>query len=101
VEAAFLSGFAMTAIATKTSATIAVPSESLSAATQPHLRKVGLEEHFMLRISSAIWRRRRRISGPTYTIARCLLSDFGDGRLDVMDQYGVDYVVLSLSGPGV
>jgi 2,3-dihydroxybenzoate decarboxylase len=36
-----------------------------------------------------------------YDRAVPLLSDFGDGRLDVMDQYGVDYVVLSLSGPGV
>ena len=36
-----------------------------------------------------------------YDRAVPLLSDFGDGRLEVMDRHGVDYVVLSLSGPGV
>jgi 2,3-dihydroxybenzoate decarboxylase len=41
------------------------------------------------------------IRSDLYDRAVPLLSDFGNGRLDVMDQYGVDYVVLSLSGPGV
>lgn len=36
-----------------------------------------------------------------YDRAVPLLSDFGDGRLEVMDRHSVDYVVLSLSGPGV
>jgi 2,3-dihydroxybenzoate decarboxylase len=102
VEAAFLSGFAMTATATKTSAAVAIPSESLSAATQPRLRKVGLEEHFMLPdFIGYLAETKANIRTDLYDRAVPLLSDFGEGRLDVMDQYGVDYVVLSLSGPGV
>ena len=41
------------------------------------------------------------IRADLYDHAVPLLSDFGAGRLEVMDQHGVDYVVLSLSGPGV
>lgn len=29
------------------------------------------------------------------------LSEFGHGRLDIMDEHGIDFAVLSLSGPGI
>jgi 2,3-dihydroxybenzoate decarboxylase len=77
----------MTAIATKTSAAVAVPSESLSAPTQPRLRKVGLEEHFMLpEFVGYLAETKANIRTDLYDRAVPLLSDFGDGRLDVMDQ---------------
>jgi len=92
----------MTAIATKTSAAVAVPSRSLSASTQARLRKVGLEEHFMLPdFIGYLAETKANIRTDLYDRAVPILSDFGEGRLGVMDQHGVDYVVLSLSGPGV
>jgi 2,3-dihydroxybenzoate decarboxylase len=63
---------------------------------------VELEEHFMLpEFVGYLAETKANIRTDLYDRAVPLLSDFGDGRLDVMDQHGVDYVVLSLSGPGV
>ena len=41
------------------------------------------------------------IRSELYDMAVPILMDFGERRLAVMDEHGVDYVVLSLSGPGV
>jgi 2,3-dihydroxybenzoate decarboxylase len=63
---------------------------------------VGLEEHFMLpEFVGYLAETKANIRADLYDRAVPLLSDFGNGRLDVMDRHGVDYVVLSLSGPGV
>lgn len=66
------------------------------------LRKVALEEHFMLPEFEGYFDVNRQCVSPALIDkALPLLRDFGDGRLSTMDQHGIDYVVLSLSGPGV
>ncbi len=44
---------------------------------------------------------KQTVSPELYAKAIPALSDFDDRRLNLMDQNGVDFVVLSLSGPGV
>jgi len=66
------------------------------------LRKIGLEEHFMMpSFLDYLAETRQNIRPELYSKAVPLLSDFGDRRLEIMDRNGVDFVVLSLSGPGV
>jgi len=77
---------------------------ALPAAGNPNqkLRKIGLEEHFMMpSFLDYLAETKQNIRPELYAKAVPLLSDFGNSRLDTMDQNGVDYVVLSLSGPGV
>ncbi|MFC6646019.1 amidohydrolase family protein [Granulicella cerasi] len=94
----FLTAAAGTALA----ATTRFAAAEAPAPTSSKLRTVALEEHFMApgfvdyfadtyqNISPALAQRGLKA-----------LSDFGDGRLEVMDANGLDYAVLSLSGPGV
>jgi 2,3-dihydroxybenzoate decarboxylase len=66
------------------------------------LRKIGLEEHFMMpSFLDYLAETKQNIRPELFSKAVPLLSDFGSSRLDTMDKHGVDYVVLSLSGPGV
>lgn len=66
------------------------------------LKKIGLEEHFMMpSFLDYLAVTKENIRPELYSKAVPLLSDFGASRLDTMDKNGVDYVVLSLSGPGV
>jgi len=66
------------------------------------LRKIGLEEHFMMpSFLNYLAETKQNIRPELYAKAVPLLLDFGDSRLDTMDRNGIDYVVLSLSGPGV
>ena len=66
------------------------------------VRKVALEEHFMvpdfveyLRTTSG------NISAELFARAVDRLSEFGGRRLEEMDAHRVEYAVLSLAGPGV
>jgi 2,3-dihydroxybenzoate decarboxylase len=66
------------------------------------IRKVALEEHFMvpafipyLRATSG------NISAELFARAVGRLGDFEGRRLEEMDQHRIDYAVLSLAGPGV
>lgn len=66
------------------------------------LRKIGLEEHFMIpEFVTYLEDTKQNIRPDLFGKALPALSDFGDRRLEIMDKNGIDYVVLSLSGPGV
>jgi len=66
------------------------------------MRKVALEEHFIFpEFITYLAETKQNIRTDFYDRAVPNLSDFGEGRLSVMDQNGVDLVVLSLAGPGV
>lgn len=66
------------------------------------IRTVAMEEHFMFpEFLDYFADTKQNIRPDLYDKVIPILSDFGQGRLDVMDRNGVDFVVLSLSGPGV
>jgi 2,3-dihydroxybenzoate decarboxylase len=66
------------------------------------MKKIALEEHFMFPGLVEYWKETSvNINKNLFEKALPALSDFGDRRLEVMDKNGVDFVVLSLSGPGV
>jgi len=66
------------------------------------LKKIALEEHFMFPGLVEYWKETSvNINKDLFEKALPALSDFGDRRLEVMDKNGVDFAVLSLSGPGV
>lgn len=66
------------------------------------LLKIGLEEHFMIpEFLPYLADTKQNINPALYSRAVQALSDFGSSRLDVMDSNGINYVILSLSGPGV
>jgi 2,3-dihydroxybenzoate decarboxylase len=102
VDIATLPGLAMISTVTHGSAAAKASGNPSPAPAHPRMRKVALEEHFMLPdFVGYLAETKANIRTDLYDHAVPLLSDFGDGRLAVMDQHGVDYVVLSLSGPGV
>jgi len=71
------------------------------AAPQP-LGKIALEEHFMVpEFMDYFAETYPNISPDIARLAPIALEDFGDRRLSVMDRHHVDFVVLSLAGPGV
>ena len=66
------------------------------------MKKIALEEHFMLPGLVEYWRETAaNINRELYERALAALSDFGERRLEVMNENGVEFVVLSLAGPGV
>lgn len=65
-------------------------------------KKIALEEHFMCPGMESYWTDTVADVDPQFIgklTAR--LSDFGDSRLEAMDQAGISRAALSLSGPGV
>ena len=75
-------------------------SETAGRASRPRL--VALEEHFMFPdFVDYFADSKQNILTDLYTRSIPIMSDFGEGRLKVMDESGVDFVVLSLAGPGV
>jgi 2,3-dihydroxybenzoate decarboxylase len=66
------------------------------------LGKIGLEEHFMVpEFMEYFAETYPNISPEIAKVGTTVLQDFGDRRLEVMDRNHVDFVVLSLAGPGV
>jgi 2,3-dihydroxybenzoate decarboxylase len=69
--------------------------------TKP-IKKIALEEHFMapdfVQYFAAAF---QNLSPDLAKRVLAALSDFGDQRLETMDQNHLDFVVLSLSGPGL
>jgi 2,3-dihydroxybenzoate decarboxylase len=67
------------------------------------MKKIGLEEHFVLPASAGQMRGGLPSTGgvslPADLEAR--LTDLGEGRLAAMDAYGIDVQVLSQSTPGI
>jgi 2,3-dihydroxybenzoate decarboxylase len=77
------------------------PSLPESVPAQP-LGKIALEEHFMVPDFMEYFAETYpNINAEIAKLAPVALNDFGDRRLAVMDQHHIDFVVLSLSGPGV
>jgi len=85
-------------------ATLPAASHAAQAPAAPagRLKKIGLEEHFILPdFLGYLAETKQNIRDELFARAVPALSDFGDRRLSLMDANGVDFVVLSLSGPGV
>jgi 2,3-dihydroxybenzoate decarboxylase len=65
-------------------------------------RKIALEEHFMCPGFEEYWQPTMRDVDPEACASLLRrLTDFGDVRLEAMDQAGIERSVLSLAGPGV
>ena len=66
------------------------------------VKKIALEEHFLCPDFEDYWKTTTGDVDPSI-LGRLVgrLSDFGDLRLEAMDQAGIARAVLSLSGPGV
>jgi 2,3-dihydroxybenzoate decarboxylase len=66
------------------------------------VRKIALEEHFMHPDFIEYFAGNKECIKPElYDKVIPILEDFGASRLDVMDKNGIDFAVLSLSGPGL
>ncbi|MGY4284900.1 2,3-dihydroxybenzoate decarboxylase [Bradyrhizobium sp. LM2.7] len=66
------------------------------------IRKVALEEHFMapgFETYSKVFTKHMDVAAQSYLASR--LGDFDDMRLAEMDKAGIDFVVLSQTGPSV
>lgn len=75
--------------------------EPNSIAPKP-LGKIAMEEHFMVPDFMEYFAQTYpNINSDIAKLAPVALMDFGERRLAVMDEHHVDYVVLSLAGPGV
>jgi 2,3-dihydroxybenzoate decarboxylase len=66
------------------------------------VKKIALEEHFLCPGLAEYWNSTvEDVAAEIRTRLSTLLSDFGDLRLQAMDQAGIARAVLSASGPGV
>lgn len=86
-----------------TSTVLATENEKRTIPGNPGaLKKIALEEHFMapdfIEYFADTY---QNISPALAKKGLQALSDFGEKRLEIMDQNGVDMAILSLSGPGV
>jgi len=80
---------------------LAAGHEPETSARRP-LGKIALEEHFIVPdFMDYFAETYPNISADIAKLAPSALMDFGDRRLAVMDENGIDFVVLSLAGPGV
>jgi hypothetical protein len=87
---------------------VSVALPSASSITKPEttypkqLGKIAMEEHFMVPDFMEYFAETYpNINGDIAKLAPGALMDFGERRLAVMDEHHVEYVVLSLAGPGV
>ncbi|MGD0630685.1 MAG: amidohydrolase family protein [Terracidiphilus sp.] len=99
--------FAVEAANTPAQAPAPVPPASAPAPVpdkdQPQpLGKIALEEHFMVPDFVEYFAETYpNISPDVAKLGLAALQDLGDRRIAIMDQNQIDYVVLSLSGPGL
>ena len=82
------------------------PAQNSSAASEDKgvkpIGKIALEEHFMVPDFVEYFAETYpNISPEVAKMGLEALQDLGDRRIEIMDQHRVDFVVLSLSGPGV
>lgn len=76
--------------------------DATPSAPSGRFQKIALEEHFMIPEFIEYFREtKNNIKPDLFDKVLPKLLDFGASRLDVLDENGVDYVVLSLSGPGL
>jgi 2,3-dihydroxybenzoate decarboxylase len=77
------------------------PAPAADPSSAQSLGKIALEEHFMVPEFVPYFAETfQNISPEIAKLAPIALEDY-DRRIAIMDQYRVDFVVLSLSGPGV
>lgn len=80
----------------------AAPVADAMAKTPKRLGKVALEEHIMFPdFVGYLGETKQNIRPELFDKVVPILSDFGEQRLAMMDANGVDFAVLSISGPGV
>ncbi len=94
----------LAAAATATAAFAAPFSEtSVAEQSEPnHLTKIALEEHFLVpEFIDYFATTYQNISPQIAKFALETLQDFGDRRIAIMDENGIDFQVLSIAGPGV
>ena len=73
-----------------------------AAAASVRLGKIALEEHFMVPDFMEYFAETYpNISPEIRKFGTTVLDDLGDKRIAIMDEHGIDFVVLSLAGPGV
>jgi 2,3-dihydroxybenzoate decarboxylase len=73
-----------------------------AAAAGARLGKIALEEHFMVPDFLEYFAETYpNISPEIRKFGTTVLEDLGDRRIAIMDEHGIDFVVLSLAGPGV
>jgi 2,3-dihydroxybenzoate decarboxylase len=66
------------------------------------VKKIALEEHFLDPATEPYWRSTMVDVAPAKTAQLyASLTDFGEQRLQVMDETGIEREVLSIAGPGV
>ncbi len=77
------------------------PIEETPSSTHP-IGKVALEEHFLIPdFVSYFAETYPNISPAVRAFGTGVLQDLGDRRIEAMDKNGIDYVILSIAGPGV
>lgn len=95
----------MTAAALATTKAFAAPFSDVSVPEQSapkHLTNIALEEHFLIpEFLDYFAETYQNISPEIAKLAPEILQDLGERRLAVMDENGIDFQVLSISGPGV
>ncbi len=66
------------------------------------MRKIALEEHFVVP-EFREYGKKMGLGAPPETVAKWIaqMSDLGEGRIAAMDEGGVDFMVLSMTSPGV
>lgn len=90
------------AIAGLATAAAATGASARPLAARPRLKKIALEEHCIFPdFIGYLAETKQNILPSLFDKAVPILSDFGDRRLEVMDANGVDFSVISISGPGV
>jgi len=99
----FLKSAALAAGANAAAFTAEPQNQPLPEITKPKtMAKIALEEHFMVPdFIEYFTETYPNISPDLPKRALVALQDFGDRRIAIMDQNQIDFVVLSLSGPGV
>jgi 2,3-dihydroxybenzoate decarboxylase len=82
--------------------TTAAATANVTRAASPQLPKIGLEEHIMFPdFVDYLAETKQNIRPELFDKVVPVLSDFGQRRLDMMDQVGMEKAILSISGPGV
>ncbi len=73
-----------------------------SATPAGHLRKIALEEHFLIPEFVEYFASNNQNTAPgLFQKGVPILLDLGERRLSIMDENGIDFVVLSMVQPGV
>ncbi|MFZ0395337.1 MAG: amidohydrolase family protein [Terracidiphilus sp.] len=97
-----LRGAALAAAGRATAALAMTAARADEPPAAQRLGKIALEEHFLTPDFLGYFAETFPNIDPNLRrLAPVALQDFGDRRLEIMDRNGVDFVVLSISGPGV